>query len=138
MVSSTNKTLFALDPGATNLRLYRAVYEMDGGRARLLSEPAASPLTTFSERSLPAVLMLDPDGEALACYGEAALAQLDNPEFHARLRAHFKASLAPGFDDDSNPTLYSREEALEYTRLLLTAVIEGLRQEKWRGSAFEI
>jgi hypothetical protein len=137
MSPTQTKTLFALDPGATNWRLYRVVYEIEGGRSRMLSEPAASPLTSFSERSLPAALILDPQGDGLACYGEAALDQLENPEFHDRLRAHFKSSLAPSPDGDSTPPRYTQQQALEYTRLLLESVLEGLRREKWRGQAFD-
>jgi hypothetical protein len=137
MSPTQSKTLFAIDPGATNWRLYRVVYEIEGKRARLLSEPAASPLTSFSERSLPAALILDTEGGGLACYGEAALAQLENPEIHERLRAHFKSSLAPGPDGESISSPYTREQALEYTRLMLEAVLEGIRREKWRGLAFE-
>jgi molecular chaperone DnaK len=131
------KTLFALDPGATNWRLYRAVYELENGRARLLSEPASSPLTSFSERSLPAAFILNDEGDGLSSYGEAALAQLENPEFHTRLRAHFKSSFAPNPEGDTTPNLYTREQALEYTRLLLKAVLDGIRLEKWRGLAFD-
>jgi hypothetical protein len=139
MAASTTKTLFALDPGATNWRLYRVVYELEGGRSRKLSEPAASPLTSFSERSLPAVIMLNDDGDGLACYGDAALAQLDNPDLHSSLRAHFKASIGPDLlpESDASPTDYTHQQALNYTRLLLEAVIEGLRREKWRGLAFD-
>lgn len=131
-----SKTLFALDPGATNWRLYRAVYEQDGRQTRLLNEPAASPLTCFSERSMPAALILNESLDGLVTLGEAALAQLDNPEFHSRLRAHFKTSLGRGPNAET-PSQYSHQEALRLTGLLLKSVINGIRLEKWRGLPFE-
>ncbi|MFN2149681.1 MAG: FHA domain-containing protein [Anaerolineales bacterium] len=137
MVATQQRTLFAIDPGSTNWRLYRAVYELEGGRARLLAEPAPAPLTSFTDRSLPAALILNQPGDGLSCYGETAYAQLETQQLRDRFRACFKPSI-----NDRPPTItladqrYTQEEALTYTRLMLAALLEGLRREKWPGSRF--
>lgn len=139
MPTADRKTLFALDPGATNWRLFRAVYQQEGGRVRLLSEPASSPLTSFTERRLPAVLLLNPAGDAADCYGEAAELLLEQDDLRPRLRAYFKPSIGSQLMPEPRPqqTRYTHQEALAYTRLLLAAVLDGIRREKWRGAPFD-
>ena len=139
MPTADRKTLFAFDPGATNWRLFRAVYQREGGRVRLLSEPASSPLTSFTERRLPAALLLNPAGDAVDCYGEAAELLLEQDDIRPRLRAYFKPSIGSHLIPEPQPqqTRYTHEEALDYTRLLLAAVLDGIRREKWRGVPFD-
>lgn len=139
MASNHRKTVFALDPGATNWRLYRAVYVEQDGRMRLLSDPAPSPLTSFTERRLPSVLLLDPEGEQVLSYGEAARLQAEGDEARRRIKAHFKPSIGAHRLAEPQPhqLRYSHEEALTYTRSLLHEVLEGIRREKWRGAPFD-
>jgi hypothetical protein len=138
---STHKplTLFALDCGATNWRLYRAEYESAGTGARLLSEPQPSPLTSFVDRRLPAVICLDPKGEALESFGEVAQQQLEDETSRERVREYFKPCI--GSHLASNPLPHQKRfthaRALAYTRMLLAAVLEQVRQEKWRSSPFD-
>jgi hypothetical protein len=138
MSSPQQKTLFAVDPGATNWRLYRTVYELEGRRARMVSDPATAPLTSFTERRIPAALVLNRSGNGLECYGEAAVAQSENPTQRDRLRAYFKPAIGAHLLPSFLPLhqLYTHQEALGYTRLMLSALVEGIRQEKWRGGTF--
>ena len=62
MATLEQRTLFAFDCGATNWRLYRSQYEVNGNTARLVGEPSPSPLTSFVDRRLPAVVQLSLDG----------------------------------------------------------------------------
>ena len=72
MKTTEQKTLFAFDCGATNWRLYRSQYQVDDFEVQILGEPSPSPLTSFVDRRLPAVLLLSPDGTQLESYGENA------------------------------------------------------------------
>lgn len=139
MPSPTQQTLFALDPGATNWRLYRAVYEESGGRMRLRSEPAASPLTSFTERRLPSALLLDAEGGGLAGCGEAAQLAVEDDALRPYVRAYFKPSIGAHLLSDPLPhqQRFTHGEALGYTQLLLEEVLAGIRREKWRGAPFD-
>ena len=64
MADLEQKTLFALDCGATNWRLYRLEYKKDGNSISLMGDPQLSPLTSFNERKLPAAICLNPEGNA--------------------------------------------------------------------------
>lgn len=138
MPTPEQKTVFAIDPGATNWRLYRTVYELEGRRARMLSDPASAPLTSFTERRLPAALVLNRSGDGLECYGETAVGQAENPTHRDRFRAYFKPAIGAHLLPSLLPQhqLYTHGEALAYTRLMLSALVEGIRQEKWRGGTF--
>lgn len=139
MASNQRKTVFALDPGATNWRLYRAVYEESRGRMRLRSEPAASPLTSFTERRLPSALLLTEDGEGLAGCGEAAQLAVEDDGLRPNVRAYFKPSIGVHLLRSPLPhqQRFTHEEALRYTQLLLEEVLAGIRREKWRGAPFD-
>ena len=65
MTDIEQKALFALDCGATNWRLYRLEYKVTVDSVSLIGEPQPSPLTSFNERKLPAVICLNPEGNAL-------------------------------------------------------------------------
>jgi hypothetical protein len=139
MAESVQQTLFALDCGATNWRLYRLEYQHTGGRLSLLGEPQPAPLTSFNERKLPAILCLNPEGDALECFGEVAQGQLEHEQVRARVREYFKPCIGVHLEDNPLPhqKRYTHAQAMDYTRLLLQAVLEQLRGEKWRGMAFD-
>ena len=129
------QTLFAIDCGATNWRIYRAGYQVDGGSVRLAAEPQPAPLTSFVERRLPAMLCLTPDGTSLETFGEAAQQRLEDEEVRQRVREHFKPCVGAHLSPTPLPhqKRYTHGEALSYTRMLLSAILEQLRQEKWRA-----
>ncbi len=132
-------TLFALDCGATNWRLYRAEYQREGNALRILGDPQPSPLTSFAERKLPAALTLTPDGIAIESIGEIAQMQLEDETARARVREYFKPCIGAHLEAAPLPhqQRYTHAEALDYTRLMLAAVLEQIRREKWRSSAFD-
>jgi hypothetical protein len=132
-------TLFALDCGATNWRLYRAEYDVSGGSTRLASDPQPSPITSFVDRRLPAVICLDPKGEALESFGEVAQQRLEDETTRERVREYFKPCIGSHLVPHPLPhqKRYTHARALAYTRMLLRAVLEQIRQEKWRSSPFD-
>ena len=139
MVSGEQITLFALDCGATNWRLYRAGYRRDGSALRILGDPQPSPLTSFTERKLPAALTLSPDGASIESIGEVAQMQLEDETARARVREYFKPCIGAHLQANPLPhqQRYTHTQALDYTRLMLVAVLEQIRREKWRASAFD-
>jgi hypothetical protein len=132
-------TLFALDCGATNWRLYRAEYESSAGASRLISDPQPSPITSFVDRRLPAVIYLDPKGEALESFGEVAQQQLEDETTRERVREYFKPCIGAHLVVNPLPhqKRYTHSRALAYTRMLLQAVLDQIRQEKWRSAPFD-
>jgi len=132
-------TLFALDCGATNWRLYRVEYRLSGASAKMLAEPQPAPLTSFIDRRLPAVLCLNPAGTALENFGEVAQGQLDDERQRDRVREHFKPCIGSHLEENPLPhqKRYTHAQALEYTRLVLQVVLEQIRQEKLRSAAFD-
>lgn len=139
MASGKHITLFAMDCGATNWRLYRVEYRLDGSRLHIVDEPQPSPLTSFSERKLPAVLTLDPQGTAIENVGEVSQVQLEDESVRERVREYFKPCLGAHLEANPLPhqKRYSHAEALGYTQMLLNLVVEQIRAEKWRASAFD-
>jgi hypothetical protein len=139
MPNPRSQTLFALDCGATNWRLYRSEYELSGGTARLAAEPQPSPITSFVDRRLPAVICLDPKGETLESYGEVAQQQLEDEHLRERVREYFKPCIGAHLVADPLPhqKRYTHAQALAYTRMLLRAVLGQIRQEKWRSARFD-
>ena len=127
-------TLFALDCGATNWRLVRGVYKRDGERWILLGDPQPAPLTSFSDRKLPAALTLSSDGKELVCFGEIAQNQLEDENLRERVREYFKPCIGAHLDPSplSHQTRYSHSQALFYTGLMLGAVLEQIQREKLR------
>lgn len=139
MNTTEQRTLFAFDCGATNWRLYRAQYEIAGYRANLIGDPSPSPLTSFYDRRLPAVLMLTPDGSNLQSYGEMAQNQVDNESSRLHIRDYFKPCIGAHLELHPQPhqLKYTHKQSLEYTRLMLKAVLDQLLREKWRSGSFD-
>jgi len=132
-------TLYALDCGTVNWRLYRMEYHYDGARARHVTSPLSSPLANFSDRKLPAVLTLTADGTDLEDIGETALNFLEDTEIRTRVREFFKPSIGNHLIENPSPhqQRYSHFEALLYTRLLLKTLIEQIREEKYNAGPFD-
>ncbi len=139
MSSQKPLTLFALDCGATNWRLYRAEYAISGGAVRLASDPQPSPITSFVDRRLPAVICLDPKGEALESCGEVAQQQLEDETTRERVREYFKPCIGSHLLPSPLPhqKRYTHARAMAYTQMLLQAVLDQVRQEKWRSAVFD-
>ncbi|MFC2028837.1 FHA domain-containing protein [Chloroflexota bacterium] len=133
------QTLFALDCGATNWRLYRSQYHWDGARAVIIGEPQASPLTCFSDRKLPAAILLNPAGNALESIGEVARQNLEDENKRERVRDHFKPCIGAYLQEDPLPhqKRYTHTQAMKFTRMLLSDILKQVRMEKWRGEKFD-
>ena len=132
------QTLFALDCGATNWRLYRSIYQFENGKAILSAEPQISSLTSFTDRKLPAVILLSPD-EGLESFGENARLALENEGARKRVREFFKPCIGGNLYDfpHTHRQQYSHEQALNFTALMLKAVFDQVKREKWRAGAFD-
>ncbi len=128
-------TLYALDCGTVNWRLYRMEYHYEGAKAQHVTSPLSSPLANFSDRKLPAVLTLTQDGIDLEDIGETALNFLEDIDIRTRVREFFKPSIGNHLIGDPSPhqQRYSHFEALLYTRLLLKTLIEQIREEKYNS-----
>ncbi|MBT3190456.1 MAG: FHA domain-containing protein [Anaerolineae bacterium] len=139
MAITKQQTLFALDCGATNWRLYRSAYEWTGNRATLLGEPQASPITSFIDRKLPSIIYLDPEGADLESFGELAQQELENEKNRGRVREYFKPCIGSHLEENPLPhqRRYTHAQAMQYTRLLLSTILEQIRQEKWRAETFD-
>ena len=139
MPSPQQITLFALDCGATNWRLYRTTYQVTGSSARMVGEPQSAPLTSFADRTLPAAILLNADGSDLDGIGEVAYQRLEDEKLRQRVRVSFKPSIGVHLEAAPLPhqKRYSHEEALGYTRMLLQAVLDQVHQEKWRAGQFD-
>lgn len=134
------ETLFALDCGSTNWRIYRAIYEEMGRQSlRLIGEPQPSPLTSFIERRLPTTIRLNPAGTRLDNFGESVYQDLYEADLRDHIRDFFKPCIGSHLERKPLPhqTRYTHEEALHYTKLLLQAVLEQIRVEKWRSRPFD-
>ena len=139
MADINQKTLFALDCGATNLRLYRVEYHLEADSVRMIGNPQPAPLTSFVDRRLPAVITLNPAGNCLETFGEVAQQQLDDERLRGRIREHFKPCIGSHLETNplSHQKRYTHTQAMHYTQLLLQAVLEQLKQEKLRSAAFD-
>jgi hypothetical protein len=139
MTNGNPITLFALDCGATHWRLYRAEYRQLGNQVQLQGDPQPAPLTSFSDRVLPAVILLDPTLATLDQIGEPAQANLEDENTRDRVRDYFKPCIGAQFETDLLPhqTRYSHAQALEFTRLLLRSVLAQIQSEKWRSNPFD-
>jgi hypothetical protein len=133
------ENLFAFDCGSTNWRLYRVTYEVERQAVRMMGEPQPAPLTSFVERRLPTVILLNPVNQKIDSFGEAAYQYLYDEKVRPYIRDFFKpcigAHLLPR--PLSHQTRYTHSEALNYTKLLLEVVLEQLRVEKWRSRPFD-
>jgi hypothetical protein len=132
-------TLYALDCGTVNWRLYRMEYHYDGEQARHVTSPLSSPLANFSDTKLPAVLLLNEDGTDVEAIGETALGYLEDQQVRSRLREFFKPSIGSHLTENPEPhqQRYTHFEALLYTRLLLRTLIEQIRVEKYSDEEFD-
>ena len=132
-------TLYALDCGTVNWRLYRMEYHYDGAQAQHVTSPLSSPLTNFSDRKLPAILALTPDGTGLEAIGDAALNCLEDTQTRNRVREFFKPSIGSHLLENPPPhqQRYNHFEALLFTRLLLKSLIEQIRDEKYNSDQFD-
>ncbi len=132
-------TLYALDCGTVNWRLYRMEYHYDGEKARHVTSPLSSPLANFSDRRLPAVLLLTPDGIDQEAIGDTALGYLEEPTTRKRIREFFKPSIGSHVTKDPKPhqLRYSHIDALFFTRLLLRSLIDQIRIEKYSDESFD-
>jgi molecular chaperone DnaK (HSP70) len=132
-------TLFALDCGATNWRLYRSIYQVGQGKAQLFGEPQISSLTSFSNRKIPAVILLSSDDDRLESFGEDARQQLENESARTQVREFFKPCIGGHLLDSpqSHQSKYSHQEALSFTKMMLEAILEQIRVEKWRAGDFD-
>ena len=139
MSGSTQQTLFAFDCGATNWRLYRMEYRVDGTCAQILGEPQPASMTSFVDRRLPAVICLNPEGTTLESFGDVAQQQLEDEQNRERVRDYFKPCIGSHLEQNPLPhqKRYTHAQALQYTQMLLQNVLEQLRQEKWRGESFD-
>ena len=132
-------TLYALDCGTVNWRLYRMEYHFDGGKARHVTSPLSSPLANFSDTKLPAVVLLNPEGTNVEAVGETALGYQEDHLVRERLREFFKPSIGSHLADKPDPIQqrFSHFEALLFTRLLLRTLIEQIRVEKYSDEEFD-
>jgi hypothetical protein len=139
MHDSRQITVFALDCGATNWRLFRVEYRTNRGSVEMLGEPQPSPLTSFIDRRLPAVISLNPAGNALDCFGEVAQQQLDDERYRDRIREHFKPCIGSHLEENPLPhqKRYTHNQALLYSFFLLQAVLDQIRHEKLRSAEFD-
>jgi hypothetical protein len=139
MAQGNKITLYALDCGTVNWRLYRMEYHYDGERAQHVTSPLSSPLSNFTDRKLPAVLTLTEDGTAIESMGETALNVLEDSLIRNRVREFFKPSIGSHLLDKPSPhqLRYSHFEALLFTRLLLKALIDQIREEKYNAEPFD-
>jgi hypothetical protein len=137
--SSIQKTLFALDCGATNWRLYRVEYRVVGQSVEVMGEPQPASLTSFVDRKLPAVICLNSEGTALESYGDVAQQQQEDERCRERVREYFKPCIGAYLESDPLPhqKRYTHAQALLYTKMLLESVVKQIRQEKWRGQPFD-
>jgi len=132
-------TLYALDCGTVNWRLYRMEYHYDGEKARHVTSPLSSPLANFSDTKLPAVVLLNAEGTDVEAVGETALGFQEDSQNRMRMREFFKPSIGSHLMDKPDPhqQRYSHFEALLYTRLLLRTLIEQIRVEKYNDEEFD-
>ena len=139
MAQGNKITLYALDCGTVNWRLYRMEYHFDGERAQHVTSPLSSPLSNFTDRKLPAVLTLTEDGTAIESMGETALNVLEDSLVRNRVRDFFKPSIGSHLLEKPSPhqQRYSHFEALLFTRLLLKTLIDQIREEKYNAEPFD-
>ena len=139
MPGSVQQTLFAFDCGATNWRLYRMEYRVEGACAQILGEAQPASTTSFVDRKLPAVVCLNPEGTTLESFGDVAQQQLEDEQIRERVRDYFKPCIGSHLEQNPLPhqKRYTHAQALQYTQMLLQNVLEQIRQEKWRAAPFD-
>lgn len=139
MAQDKKVTLYALDCGTVNWRLYRMEYHYDGSRAQHVTSPLSSPLANFTDRKLPAVITLTKDGIGIESLGETALAYLEDIQARNRVREFFKPSIGSHLIEKPSPhqKRFTHFEALLFTRLLLRALIDQIQIEKYNAEDFD-
>ncbi|MCJ7717570.1 MAG: FHA domain-containing protein [Anaerolineales bacterium] len=139
MAQGNKITLYALDCGTVNWRLYRMEYHYDGERAQHVTSPLSSPLSNFTDRKLPAVITLSKDGTDIEFIGERALSLLEDNQTRNRIREFFKPSIGSHLLENPSPhqQRYSHFEALLFTRLLLKTLIGQIQEEKYNSEPFD-
>ncbi len=139
MAHGNKITLYALDCGTVNWRLYRMEYHYDGERAQHVTSPLSSPLSNFTDRKLPAVLTLTKEGTEIESMGETALTVLEDSQIRNRVREFFKPSIGSHLLKNPSPhqLRYSHFEALLFTRLLLKTLINQIQEEKFNAEPFD-
>jgi len=139
MTQGNKITLYALDCGTVNWRLYRMEYHYDGEQAQHVTSPLSSPLSNFTDRKLPAVLTLTKEGTDIESMGETAINILEDSLARNRVRDFFKPSIGSHLIEHPSPhqLRYSHFEALLFTRLLLKALIDQIREEKYNAEPFD-
>jgi len=139
MAQGNKITLYALDCGTVNWRLYRMEYHYDGERAQHVTSPLSSPLTNFTDQKLPAVITLSEDGTEIEFIGETALSFLEDSQIRNRVREFFKPSIGSHLLENPSPhqQRYSHFEALLFTRLLLKTLIDQIQEEKYNSEPFD-
>jgi hypothetical protein len=132
-------TLYALDCGTVNWRLYRMEYHFGEGHPQHVTSPLSSPLSNFTDRKLPVVLALTEDGTGVEAIGEKALGYLEDTQIRNRVREFFKPSIGSHLMENPSPhqERYSHFEALLFTRLLLKSLIHQIREEKYNSEPFD-
>lgn len=132
MDQNSTTTLYALDCGAVNWRLYRLEYHFGEEGAKHVTSPLSSPLSNFIDQRLPAVLTLTEDGSDVVAVGEASLGHVEDETIRNRVREFFKPSIGTHLLKEPLPhqKRYSHFQALLYTRLLLKTVIQQIQEEK--------
>lgn len=139
-MDSTGKiTLYALDCGAVNWRLYRMEYHFEEGDAKHVTSPLSSPLSSFKDRKLPAVLTLNEDGSDAEAIGEQALAHIEDHSIRNRVRDFFKPSIGNHLLSDPLPhqKRFTHFQGLLYSRLLLKTLIQQIQREKYINRPFD-
>ena len=139
MAQSNKITLYALDCGTVNWRLYRMEYHYDGAKAQHVTSPLSSPLSNFTDRKLPAVITLTEDGTDIEAIGETALGYLEDALVRNRIREFFKPSIGSHLVKNPSPhqERFSHFEALLFTRLLVKALIDQIQEEKYASEPFD-
>lgn len=139
MAKDNKITLYSLDCGTVNWRLYRMEYHYDGARAQHVTSPLSSPLANFSDRKLPAVLTLTEGGINVETIGETALAFLEDAQARNQVREFFKPSIGSHLIENPSPhqMRYTHFEALLFTRLLLRSLIKQIQEEKYNSEPFD-
>lgn len=136
---SKQKTVFSFDCGSTNWRVFRVEYEEKGKNLVMIGEPQCSPLTSFSDRKLPAYIKLSKNKTKIDAFGDSAIQSLEDKIERKFVRDNFKTCIGSEFEKNpqENQFKYSHKDSLKYTKLLVQALIDRLREEKWNSKEFD-
>lgn len=135
---ATSFNVYAFDCGTTNWRVsclicHEIITNKGTSKIEPLGQPQPVALTTFNTGGhfIPAALLLNNKGEVQS-YGQSAYDFACDPENLPHLRDAFKLCIG-----NNQPILplepsqrYSHQEALKYTQLLLSQILQQLDKEK--------